>query len=498
MKEPPIQGSHSLLYYRLIALWVLCEAMLGGIIHGFKIPVSGLVVGSCAIVCICLIAWYVPQKGAILKATIIVAIFKMILSPQAPIFAYVAVFFQGIMGELLFWNRRFYRLGCILLAVLGLLESGFQRILVLTIVYGNDLWKVINDFINGLTKQKTTTNYSLLIGGAYVLLHLFTGLFVGWWTSGLPARVERWSRQPGTRTIVNPEGDIAMPRVSKRKKILRGWWVLVWIILIALYVQSYYRIGKPLLPPNVSLNILLRSLIIVWNWYFIVGPFLTQVLHWWLKKKQTRSQRDVQQVLQLLPATKNLVTQSWKQSANDKGWKRIKTWSKTVLVNALYPMTVRQVFILTAPVQTGKTTSLMGWMAGRTDVAGIVTPVVNGVRFFMNARTKEQFSMEASRGETETLNIGRFVFSKNNFDIAVQVIRDEMNEKGWLIIDEIGPVELRGEGFSDVLKELLAGQNDGQRLLLVVRDKDGMLAGVREVFGISDAEVVRSVEQLPA
>ena len=35
-------------YYRLIALWIFCEAVLGGIIHGLKLPVSGLIVGSCS------------------------------------------------------------------------------------------------------------------------------------------------------------------------------------------------------------------------------------------------------------------------------------------------------------------------------------------------------------------------------------------------------------------------------------------------------------------
>jgi len=55
--------TNSLLYYRLIALWALAEALLGGIIHGLRIPVSGLVVGSCAVICICLIAWYAPAKG---------------------------------------------------------------------------------------------------------------------------------------------------------------------------------------------------------------------------------------------------------------------------------------------------------------------------------------------------------------------------------------------------------------------------------------------------
>jgi nucleoside-triphosphatase THEP1 len=494
MKEPPIQGSHSLVYYRLIALWVLCEAMLGGIIHGLKIPVSGLVVGSCAIVCICLIAWYVPQKGSILKATIIVAIFKMLLSPQAPLPAYIAVFFQGMMGELLFWNRRFFRLSCILLATLGLLESGLQRILVLTIIYSNDLWKVINDFMNGLTRQKTNTNYSLLIGTGYVLLHLITGLFIGWWASILPARVEKWGRQKENRMIINPGDDIVLPKAARKRKVLKGGLFVVWIILIGFYVQSRYKIGTPLLPPHVSLNILLRSLIIVWSWYFIAGPLLTQLLHWWLKKKQTNSQGDVRQVLQLLPATQNLVAQSWKRSADNKGWKRITAWSKMILVNALYPVTARQIFILTGPVRTGKTTSLMSWVTGRADAAGILTPAVNGQRFFMNVRTKQQFAMEATRDETETLVVGRFVFSRNNFDIAVQVIRDDMNMPGWLIIDEIGPMELRGDGFCEVLKEVLAGGNSGQKVLLVVRE--GMAEKVKEYFQINEAAVIDSASSL--
>src|SRR5262245_11283230 len=101
----------SLVYYRLIAIWVVCEAMLGGIIHALKLPISGLVVGSCAITIVCLIAWYAPARGAILKATVIVAIFKMMLSPQAPLPAYFAVFFQGLMGEVIFRkDRRFYAL----------------------------------------------------------------------------------------------------------------------------------------------------------------------------------------------------------------------------------------------------------------------------------------------------------------------------------------------------------------------------------------------------
>jgi hypothetical protein len=128
MIPKPNIASPGIIYFRLIGLWILCEAVLGGIIHGLRIPVSGLIVGSSAVVCICLIAWYNPLKGTILKATIIVAIFKMMLSPQAPPTAYVAVFFQGILGEAIFWKRRLYTVSCILFGALALIESGLQRI----------------------------------------------------------------------------------------------------------------------------------------------------------------------------------------------------------------------------------------------------------------------------------------------------------------------------------------------------------------------------------
>jgi nucleoside-triphosphatase THEP1 len=472
--------------------------MLGGIIHGFKIPVSGLLVGSCAIICICLIAWYAPSKGSIIKATIIVAIFKMMLSPQAPPPAYIAVFFQGLLGELLFWKRRLFTLSCIILAVLGLLESGLQRILMLTIVYGNDLWKAINSFINGLARQKATTNYSLLIGGGYVLLHLITGLFVGWWASLLPNRIEKWSKEGQYKIERENAIDIVLPPASKKKKRFKKGLFIVWLLLITLYVQSYFKIGTPLLPSYISLKILLRSLIIVLAWIFIVGPLLKQLLHWWLKKKQTKSQQEVQEVLRLLPATQQLIVQSWKQSAGNKGCKRIRYCSKMILANALSPNELeieavkekeQKIYILTGPVQTGKTTALINWFSNSNDVYGILTPVVNGKRFFMNAQTNERFPMEAAEYDDDILAVGRFIFSKAGFEKAIQVIRDAVDKKGWLVIDEIGPIELRGEGFSELLKEILAIRKE--KIVLIVRE--GLVEKVKEQFIIQDAEIITDI-----
>ncbi len=501
MTNAPIITGSPAIYYRLIAIWVLCEAMLGGIIHGFRIPVSGLVVGSAAVVCICLIAWYVPVRGAIIKATIVVAIFKMMLSPQAPPPAYIAVFFQGLLGELLFRNKKFFRLSCMLLALLALLESGLQRILVLTIVYGNDLWKVINDFINGLTKQKNTTNYSLLIGGAYVFLHLFTGLLVGWWASILPKKIEAWKKDKGLELPVTATSAIALPQASKKRKRFRTGIFIIWLLLIGLYVQSYFKPGTPLLPSHISLQLFLRSVIIILAWIFIIGPALKLILHQWLEKKKGQSRQHVAEVLRLLPSTQELLTQCWTRTTGYRGRKRIGHFIKMVLVNAFSPLSTPwrragveagEVYILTANIGSGKTTSLLNWSVQRDDVYGILTPVISGKRIFMDAHTKEEFLMEATEGEQDTLKVGRFVFSKTGFDKAEQVITKAMDKPGWLIIDEVGPMELRGEGFYPVIKETL--QTRTGKIIIVVRE--GLSEPVKEKFNIPGAKLISSIDEI--
>ena len=142
------------------------------------------------------------------------------------------------------------------------------------------------------------------------------------------------------------------------------------------------------------------------------------------------------------------------------------------------------IYILSAPVQSGKTTSLINWSAARKDVHGILTPVIDGKRVFMDAQTKEQFPMEAS-GDEEALTVGRFVFSKAGFDKAIQIIRNAITNEGWLVIDEIGPLELEGKGFYTIVKELLLSEKN--KTILVVRE--GMVENVKYHIKFNATEV---------
>ena len=337
MKTEAVTPFDKQVFYRLIALWVLCEAVLGGLMHAVKIPFTGIFVSSGAVICICLIAYYVPVKGAILRATLIVAIFKMMLGPHTPPTAYVAVFFQGLMGQLLFFNLRFFRLSCILLAVFALVESAVQRIIVLTVLYGNNFWNALNEFIRKLTGETTVTNYSLAVATGYIIMHAFIGMMVGVIAGSIAWQSKSWSILHQEYLLPHPgeEQPEIRPGSTRKKRKIKYLFIFIWIALIILFLQSSLHIGKPLIPSQVSLQIILRSLLIILTWYFLLSPLLSALIRKWLHRQQIRSQSDIDQVILMLPSAKYIFLKSWQLSSASKGWKRISVFCKIVLVNTL-------------------------------------------------------------------------------------------------------------------------------------------------------------------
>ena len=210
------------LFYRLIALWVVIEAFLGGIIHSFNLPISGLIVASGAVICLSLIAQYCQVKGAILKATVIVALFKLMLSPQASPTAYIAVFFQGLLAQLLFTSNKYFSIKCIVLSVLALVQSGMQKIIVLTLLYGVDFYKAIDEMVGKLLHTKAHYSFSIYIAAAYVFIHLITGLVVGLFTASLPNKIITWKAKYSLFTIDLNNTEEEVKKKKPRHKFIKA------------------------------------------------------------------------------------------------------------------------------------------------------------------------------------------------------------------------------------------------------------------------------------
>jgi nucleoside-triphosphatase THEP1 len=153
-------------------------------------------------------------------------------------------------------------------------------------------------------------------------------------------------------------------------------------------------------------------------------------------------------------------------------------------------MPEKKIYILSGPVKTGKSTRLLVWALKKENAKGIITPISGKKRVFFDIGTQEVFHMEAQEGEKNTLTTGKYIFSKDSFDKAEKIIETGAStDAQWIVIDEIGPMELKGEGFCRVLRKILKNDLRTYNLVLVIRDK--IIADTLNHFGISQYEMMR-------
>ncbi|MFC1849637.1 nucleoside-triphosphatase [candidate division CSSED10-310 bacterium] len=133
------------------------------------------------------------------------------------------------------------------------------------------------------------------------------------------------------------------------------------------------------------------------------------------------------------------------------------------------------IYIVSGLIQSGKTSRLMAWTHKRTNVDGILAPVQGKIRYLQALRSgeKRQLCATAAEEPEQIVRCGKYAFKADVFRWARSQLRQAFESKpDWLVIDEIGPLELRGEGLEPAVTEILhLFQPDVQTsLICVVRD----------------------------
>lgn len=318
---------------RLITLWAVSEAFLGGILHAFKIPFTGLVIGSTAVIIMTLISIFSHKKGLILKATLIVIIVKGIFSPHTPFTAYLAVFIQGLAGELLFSSGIKTSVSVFILAFFTNIYSGVQKIFVLTVIFGKNLWESIDSFVNFVVLDffgfgKNHISFSFWLVFIYLGIHLIAGFITGVIalriSKNMMNRINSGS-QSGivilSDSISNMNGNI----VKKRKK----WWLRVSGMILFIFFASLLVLTY-LTPENFYVNrfsvlfMFIRAVLILFVWYKFISPLLFALSGKFLKKKKDSYYQEIERVITLFPLIKYIIAESWQKSSGHKKIRRMK------------------------------------------------------------------------------------------------------------------------------------------------------------------------------
>ena len=127
------------------------------------------------------------------------------------------------------------------------------------------------------------------------------------------------------------------------------------------------------------------------------------------------------------------------------------------------------VYILSDALHSGKTTLINNWIRNRTDVTGILSPKIGGKRHFQNIETNEVRLLEV---EDSNLKIGKYNFNEAVFEWAIDSLKEQFaNDEEWIVIDEIGPLEIKFEkGFHQIIIDFLEVNDKTKKILFVVRD----------------------------
>ncbi len=322
---------------RVTALWAFSEAFLGGILHGFKIPFAGLALALMAAICMALIAANDNAKGVILKATLVVLAVKFVLSPHTPPMAYVAVLIEGLAGELFLMRRKSLRTGAFLLTLFCQLYSAFQHLLILTIVFGKGFWAALDIFLNGITKTfiKQSQQYSLYLVLFYIGCYFITGVAGGIFCSRLIKKIQSGNIPPIVNEFAKADTiPVAETTVAKKKGI--SFKYIVAGILLLLLVASYTPLFNGTVLKTKVGEIILRGLLIMLVWNFLLSPLLIKLIGKWVDKYKAAKGTALQQVLALLPGIKNMVQFSWQKANETNRFKKVQHFLSNTAMLIIY------------------------------------------------------------------------------------------------------------------------------------------------------------------
>ncbi|MCD4693120.1 MAG: nucleoside-triphosphatase [Calditrichales bacterium] len=137
---------------------------------------------------------------------------------------------------------------------------------------------------------------------------------------------------------------------------------------------------------------------------------------------------------------------------------------------------MNQIYILSGPIKSGKTTRLTRWAASQKRVDGILAPVIEGKRYLVHIASGQKYLLESDKDiqGNNILKIGKYVFLKSVFQWAREILINCRDKKlDWLIIDEIGRLELKGQGLEPAVSALLSQgfPNADTKILLVIREQ---------------------------
>jgi nucleoside-triphosphatase len=154
------------------------------------------------------------------------------------------------------------------------------------------------------------------------------------------------------------------------------------------------------------------------------------------------------------------------------------------------------IYIFSGKIHSGKTTKLLRYVRERTDIAGILCPVIENKRYLKFIPGGENILLESGNVNQDVLFCGKYKFRKSVFDKANLYLIKIVNENyNWIIIDEAGHLELEDSGLHESINHITKNYRKTLNLILVVRDT--LVSSILKKYNIAEhSKIIYDVTEM--
>jgi hypothetical protein len=319
---------------RITALWAFSESVLGGILHGFKLPFAGLILACFAATCMGVIALFQTEKSTLFKSCLVVIVIKFILSPHTPPTAYIAVFIECALAYIFLLFKPAIAITIVPLTLLCLLYSAFHKLIVLTVVMGNAFWESINIFFTSIIGKLPANNFSYvqMVIAVYMGVYIVMGVIGGIINRKIIISLQKPNSAYFLNVNTADSSSSAILPISKKRSNKSIWIGIVFFLLLV--VSYFFNFKNTFLYSKVA-EVIVRTVLVVLTWRFIFLPVLKICLEKLMKHIQQKQQTQIQAVINLFPHIKQIVIASWHKTKGTS-YKRLYLFMQYTFINLLY------------------------------------------------------------------------------------------------------------------------------------------------------------------
>ncbi len=531
-------------------IWAAAEIVLGSFLHNLRVPFSGNVLTAIALVILISVSYKWREHGLYWRAGLICALMKAMSPSAIIFGPMIAIIMESLLLEtsVRLFGRTF--VGFIVGSMLAMSWNLFQKIFNMIIYYGGNLVDIYSNITAYASKQLNLQfdafwSPLILLLAIYALFGAVTavaGIITGRRMASLPPEESlpepavirsspKKEEQPFAYSLAWLAADIILIGgllvvVSTAKWF---WWIITVIPVITILALRYKRAMRQLSKPgfwvtfviitmlsalaftafqpgkNDVMGAILIGIQMNFRAIIIIVGFSALGTELYNPKVRTLFGRTR---LRQLPLALELSAASLPTMIADMPDLRTAIKSPVSILNRMITRVerrlnderreqqgVRKVFVVTGTIGEGKT-AWLAKLAGLLKEKGVRVGGILALRIVEEDRTTGYDVSDIGSGArtpflrhtgSEDMGVERFTVYDAGYDAGKSALHPEANhDKDVIIIDEAGPLELRGLGWSERLAWLL---NENSAILIVAVRKS-LTEAVTEKFGLAGARVI--------